>query len=48
MSETSKEENNKEHESSDPINEERVNASENKQKKNIWSNVKIKKNKHGS
>ena len=33
MSETSKEENNKEHESSDPINEERVNASENKQKK---------------
>ena len=33
MSETSKEENNKEHENSDPINEERVNASENKQKK---------------
>ena len=33
MSETSKEENNKEHESSDPINEERVNATENKQKK---------------
>ena len=33
MSETSKEENNKEHENSDPVNEERVNASENKQKK---------------
>jgi len=33
MSETSKEENNKEHENFDPINEESVNASENKQKK---------------
>ena len=33
MSETSKEENNKKHQNSDPINEERVNASENKQKK---------------
>ena len=33
MSETSKEENNKKHQNSDPINEEGVNASENKQKK---------------
>ena len=46
MSETSKEENNKEHENFDPINEESVNASENKQKeeevKELTSEEKLK------
>ena len=46
MSETSKEENNKEHENFDPVNEESVNASENKQKeeevKELTSEEKLK------